>query len=104
MAAVRLTEVLQPEKRESVMEAFYYAGIPVALWMRPEAENIDCAEELQNICNACNSWSDLPKVIKQKRSEAWEQDIDIHIGNHLSLLWDDPNIVPPITKLEMLES
>ncbi|MCL2928516.1 MAG: serine protease [Trichodesmium sp. MAG_R01] len=106
VVAVKLTEVLPSEtkKRTLIMMAFHDAGIPVALWMRPEAENIDCAEELQNICNACNSWSDLPKVIKQKRSEAWEQDIDIHIGNHLSLLWDDPNIVPPITKLEMLES
>ncbi|ABG50995.1 peptidase S1 and S6, chymotrypsin/Hap [Trichodesmium erythraeum IMS101] len=104
VAAVRLTEVLQPEKRESVMEAFYYAGIPVALWMRPEAENIDCAEELQNICNACNSLSNLPKAIKAKRSEAWEQDIDRHIGNHLSLLWEDPDIVPPVNELRMLES
>ena len=104
VAAVRLTEVLQPEKRESVMEAFYYAGIPVALWMRPEAENIDCAEELQNICNACNSLSNLPGTIKAKRSEAWKQDIDRHIGNHLSLLWEDPDIVPPVNELRMLES
>jgi hypothetical protein len=108
VVAVKLTEVLPSEtkKRTFIMMAFHDAGIPVALWMRPEAENLNCAEELQNICNACNSWSDLPKVIKQKRSEAWEQGLDTHIGNHLSLLWDDPDIVPPVTvkKLEMLES
>ncbi|MCL2934721.1 MAG: serine protease [Trichodesmium sp. MAG_R03] len=104
VVAVRLTEVLPPEKQESIMTTIYHAGIPVVLWMRPEAENLDCGRELTNICNACNYWSDLPKAIKQKRSEAWEQELDTHIGNHLSLLWDDPNIVPPVTKLEMLES
>ena len=106
VAAVRLTEVLQPEKRESVMEAFYYAGIPMALWVRPgEAENIDsCEEALTNICNACKCWSNLPKAIKAKRCESLQEDLDTNIGNHLSLLWDDPNIVPPVKELRMLES
>ena len=106
VVAVRLTEVLQPEKRESVMEAFYYAGIPMALWVRPgEAENIDsCEEALRNICNACNCWSNLPKAIKAKRCESLQEDLDTNIGNHLSLLWDDPNIVPPVKELRMLES
>ena len=107
VVAVKLTEVLPSEtkKRTLIMMAFHDAGIPVALWMRPEAKNLgSCDEALTNICNACNSWSDLPKVIKQKRCEVRQQELDTHIGNHLSLLWDDPNIVPPITKLEMLES
>lgn len=107
VVAVKLTEVLPSEtkKRTFIMRAFHDAGIPVALWMRPEAKNLgSCDEALTNICNACNSWSDLPKVIKQKRCEVRQQELDTHIGNHLSLLWDDPNIVPPITKLEMLES
>ena len=106
VVAVRLTEVLQREKRESVMEAFYYAGIPMALWVRPgEAENIDsCEEALTNICNACNCWSNLPKAIKAKRCESLQEDLDTNIGNHLSLLWDDPNIVPPVKELRMLES
>lgn len=106
VVAVRLTEVLQREKQESIMKAFYYAGIPVALWVRPgEAENIDsCEEALRNICNACNCWSNLPKAIKAKRCESLQEDLDTNIGNHLSLLWDDPNIVPPVKELRMLES
>ena len=106
VVAVRLTEVLQREKRESVMEAFYYAGIPMALWVRPgEAENIDsCEKALRNICNACKCWSNLPKAIKAKRCESLQEDLDTNIGNHLSLLWDDPNIVPPVKELRMLES
>ena len=105
VVAVRLTEVLQPEKRESVMEAFYYAGIRVALWVRPgEAENIDCGKELTDLCNACNCWSNLPKAIKAKRCKSLQEDLDTNIGNHLSLLWDDPNIVPPVKELRMLES
>ena len=86
-------------------QAFYYAGIPVALWVRPgEAENIDCGKELTDLCNACNCWSNLPKAIKAKRCESLQEDLDTNIGNHLSLLWDDPNIVPPVKELRMLES
>ncbi|NET76848.1 trypsin-like peptidase domain-containing protein [Okeania sp. SIO1F9] len=99
--AVRLTEMLQAEKRESIMEAFYYAGIPVALWMRSEAENLDCCEALKGVCQTCNCWSKLPEAIKAKRYEAWEAEVDTHIGNHLSLLWDDPNLVPPVQQLRM---
>ncbi len=101
VVAVRLTEVLQAEKQESIMAAFYYAGIPVALWMRPEAENLECCESLKNVCQTCTCWLKLPETIKAKRSEAWEEDIDTHIGNHLSLLWDDPNLIPPVQQLRM---
>lgn len=101
VVAVRLTEVLQAEKRESIMEAFYYAGIPVALWMRPEAESLECCEALEDVCNTCNCWSKLPRAIKTKRYEAWDKEDDKDIGNYLSLLWDDPNLVPPAQQLRM---
>jgi hypothetical protein len=106
VVAVKLTEVLPSEtkKRTFIMRAFHDAGIPVALWIRPEAKNLDCGNALTNICNACDCWSQLPKILQKKRCEVRQQELDTHIGNHLSLLWDDPNIVPPITKLEMLES
>lgn len=53
------------------MEVFYYVGIFMVLWVRlGEVENIDfCEEVLRNICNVCNCWLNLFKVIKVKCCE-----------------------------------
>lgn len=101
--AVRLIELLQASKRGSVMEAFYYAGIPIAFWMRSGAENLGQGT-LQEIYQNCTCWSQLPGAVREKRSEAWEEEDETHIGNHLSLLWDDPNLVPPKHLLQLPES
>jgi len=99
VVAVRLKEVLQASKQQSIMETFYYAGIPVALWIRSEAESLMCNGELDKICQSC-CWNELPKSIRNQRYEAWEKESDTHIG-HLSLLWDDFNLVPPAQQLGM---
>jgi hypothetical protein len=84
-------EILQESHRENVMEAFYYAGIPLAIWVR-EAENFECQETLENICHQCNL-ENLSAHLKEKRRTDWRK--PNHIGNHLSLLWDDYQLVPP---------
>ncbi len=84
-------EILRESHRENVMEAFYYAGIPLAVWVR-EAENFECQETLENICHQCNL-ENLSAHLKEKRRTDWGN--PNHIGNHLSLLWDDYQLVPP---------
>jgi len=70
-------------------------GIPVALWFR---EHPDCClnaqdvkQEMKKIISG-GTLADLPGLVKTKRMESREKG---DIGNHLTLLWDDPNRLPP---------
>lgn len=92
LVAVRLAEIMQSSDQEDTMDALYSAGIPLALWIRSEAEGLECDEVLDNICRCC-CWYELPEAIRQKRLKARKE--KDHIGNHLSLLWDNPKLVPP---------
>ncbi len=90
-------EILPQSDRENVMEVFYSAGIPFALWVR-ESKSSNCQETLADICQNCKL-ENLSSHIREKRREAWGN--PNHIGNHLSLLWDDCHLVPPNHLLEM---
>ncbi|WP_281062913.1 hypothetical protein [Limnoraphis robusta] len=88
-------------KSEQIMLILLETGIPLALWLRQKPEGLDCcATALDNIICQCNL-EKLPHHIKVSRRQAWEEESDTHIGNHLSLLWDDFNLVPPAQQLEM---
>jgi hypothetical protein len=92
-----MLEILRESDREKVMEAFYYAGIPLALWVR-EAENFNCQETLEDICKQCQL-ENLSARLKEKRHDDWGK--TNQIGNYLSLLWDDYKLVPPNHLLKM---
>ncbi len=92
VVGARLSAPIPKAKLELIMQAFYFAGIPIALWLREEANNLNlnCCQELNNICQGC-CLKKLPKNIKSKRHTDWK---NVGIGNHLSLLWDDFDLVP----------
>lgn len=92
IVAVRLNEVIQKSKLEWVIEAFLETGIPLALWMRKETEEVSCSEALEKICKNCHCLDELSEEIKKQSAEAMTQ--TSHIGNCLSLLWDNPTLVP----------
>lgn len=92
IVGMRLTVAIPQDKLEPIMKAFYFAGVPIALWLREEANNVDCCQELNNLCQEC-FLERLPTNIKGKRYQDWQGDIN-GIGNHLSLLWDDFDLVP----------
>lgn len=90
----RLTNLSQETSLElkNILAILYETGIPLSLWIRPDAnQELNCQEQLESICQC--SLEKLPEIIKNKRSAAWLE--DNHIGNHLSLLWDDYQLVPP---------
>ncbi|MGD1806712.1 trypsin-like peptidase domain-containing protein [Dapis sp. BLCC M126] len=93
-----LKMAMRESKPEQTMNLLLEAGIPLALWLREKVEDVGC---LDNICQY--SLNMLREHIKTQRLDAWEQEIDTHVGNHLSLLWDDPNLVPPVQQLRMPE-
>ena len=92
VVGARLSAPISKAKLEFIMQAFYFAGIPIALWLREEASNLNCCQELNNICQEC-CLEELPRNIKNRRYQDWGADTNA-IGNHLSLLWDDFDLVP----------
>ena len=88
IVAVRLNKVIQKSKLEWVIAAFLETGIPLALWMRKEIEGLNCCQALEEICQDC-CLEELSENIKNRSRTT------PHIGNCLSLLWDDPTLVPP---------
>lgn len=88
IVAVRLNKVIQKSKLEWVIAAFLQTGIPLALWMRKEIEGRNCCQDLEEICQK-SVLEQLSEEIKNKSNKTPDT------GSCLSLLWDDPTLVPP---------
>ncbi|MCH2247184.1 MAG: serine protease [Crocosphaera sp.] len=91
-------KLLKAEDRQEVMQVLYEAGIPFALWVR-EHQNVNCQETLDKLCQQC-TLNNLLSNIKEQRYNAWRGKEALHIGNHLSLLWDDATLVPSKSTLD----
>lgn len=91
LIAVYFTNVIQVEQLEKVV----LGGIPLALWIREQPSNhnqITIAQQLKNFLTATNERNllkDLPYQVKRERGKGQP------ISQHLCLLWDDPNLLPP---------
>jgi V8-like Glu-specific endopeptidase len=81
------------EKCDCVSDLFELASeetvLPLALWSRdPQFQN-HLTEVLDGIVRH------LPDRIQQERATAFKSQIKPVLGHHLSLVWEDPKIVPP---------
>lgn len=99
--SIRFTNAIQDKKSlKSIMAAFYKHGIPLAFWFRQDIQCVNFKqEELDSIYQA-NCLTKLVTIIKNQRYAAWGE--ENHIGNHLSLLWDDADLLPPTSLLREL--
>lgn len=95
---VRLTGALREPMSERTMQILLEAGVPLALWLRQTAGEA-CGEAWGGVCSC--DLRGLPERIKSQRADAWEREDESHIGKHVSLLWDDPQLVPPVKLLEL---
>lgn len=68
-------------------------ALPVALWSR-RCELSHCIDDILD-CQV----GQLPERIFQERFDSLTAD-DNHIGHHLTLVWEDPNIMPPSLQLD----
>ncbi|NEZ54306.1 serine protease [Adonisia turfae] len=93
----KLIKVCTDESYPDVFGAVMAAGIPAAVWLRSDAfcAELDAVDKVDQLL-ACKMTT-LPDVVKQVRADAIANASaeDAHIGHHLSLLWDDPNLVHP---------
>jgi hypothetical protein len=79
--------------KNSAFAVLQEAAIPVALWLRQTLPALDCVAEVDQLLNCCIH--DIPEVVKQKRGDAWTEELDCHIGHHLALMWEDCDRLPP---------
>ena len=86
--AVKIRKNFSEEKQPGTL--IYRSGIPFAFWIRPECPRDDNQSiVLDEIIESC-CLKAVPGRVKDKRSPSGN-----HIGRHLCLLWDDPNLFPP---------
>ncbi len=79
----------------SILLEFLRAGIPVALWPRISGENTGNADEMHtqiHVLISPDNVCKLPALIYEQRCQAGHD--SIHIGNNLTLLWDNPERLP----------
>lgn len=72
-------------------------GSPVFLWQRYALHH--CLPQWQSLLQ--HPIAQLPEAVTLERERAWEdQNPLMQLGSHLTLLWDDPNRLPPDVAVE----
>jgi hypothetical protein len=69
-------------------------GMPLAVWGRCNFEHSSNEALLTNVLRECQL-EQLPQAVRQCRQQSRRHSSTNHIGHHLSLLWDDPDLIPP---------
>ncbi|MBV6626582.1 MAG: hypothetical protein KI793_27205 [Rivularia sp. (in: Bacteria)] len=94
ITALKLIKSPSPEVFPKILAAINKSAIPVALWIREELQHSNIREEIDELLKC--SIMKLPERVKEKRLQASVAiDKQTHIGNHISLLWENPYILPP---------
>lgn len=94
--AVRIMAVFKQKEPGTLL---LKTGIPIALWLRQQLPEITNQSVLDNILKDC-CLEKVPGKVKQERINAFGcEPPESHIGRHLCLLWDDPNLLPPTQNL-----
>jgi hypothetical protein len=81
---------LSNSDRDGLLKAIHSAGTPIVIWSRCEVTNLKNPHHFDALLE--KPLQELSARIKEQRLAA---DHDMHLGNHLVLLWDDPNRIPP---------
>lgn len=85
-------KLMKPPSKE-FFQVMDQTAIPVALWIRQELQNLNFQVELDQLLQC--SITELPERVKQKRLDDFPDASEQRIGHHLSLLWENPHILPP---------
>lgn len=78
----------------SVFSFILQFGFPLAIWGRCNLSETKNEVELDRLLQAA-CLEKLPDSVRQVRQQCHGKAENCHIGHHLSLLWDDPELVPP---------
>ncbi len=85
-----------PIDTEAMCYELLDSGLPLAIWPRENLLNNAHTADLTALL-AASRLENLPQDVQHKRHETRrsKNTPDSHIGHHLSLLWDNPHLVPP---------
>ena len=93
-SAVGLHVTQMPTDVEELCYELLESGLPLAVWQRRELSATAQGQDWSDLLSSC-CLDKLPIRAKDERHSARRKPIEKHIGHHLSLLWDDPRLVPP---------
>ena len=91
-------------ERSHILSSMISAGIPVALWPKKQIDSLSeksIREAYNSLLLKCD-FSALPIIIWHKRLDALKE--KQRLVHYLTLLWDDPNRLPPDAKAEPLRA
>ena len=85
------------------------AGIPIALWPRQHTNHPGTVSDLfkslllpDDLSTCLQNLSELPQLVWKERVQAVPKN-EHHHGHHLTLLWDDPQRLPPGSPAQALK-
>ncbi|NEO70411.1 effector-associated domain EAD1-containing protein [Moorena sp. SIO3H5] len=80
---------------DQILKVIDRTAIPVTLWLRQNNfTTINCQQALEQLLNC--QINQLPEKVKEQRLQAFPKgNKQEHIGHHLALLWEDPDLLPP---------
>jgi hypothetical protein len=95
------------DNKQGVFRMALRAGIPILFWPKSLPRNPDqtehFCEELDQLLGRYKP-TELPDALfKQRWEAALHKEGEHHLGRCLTLLWDDPNRIPPTGKLVQIE-
>jgi len=93
---LKLLKAPKLESGASIFRLISGLGIPLAVWCRTDLKTTTNEAELDRVLGACCLES-LLNTVKRERRASHQRPVKSHIGHHLSLLWDDPDLIPPKT-------
>lgn len=94
IVAVPPSDFADPAVHADLIQEAVDDGMAVGLWLRRQSDAVDAAAELRKLVNV-PCLDQLPgKLLKLRKLPAARRDPH-HLGNHLTLFWDDPGRVPP---------
>jgi hypothetical protein len=85
-----------PVDTENLVYELLDHGLPIAIWSRTNLAESAHRTQVKALLESC-CLETLPSKVKDKRAETRRprNKKELHIGHHLSFLWDDPHFYPP---------
>ena len=91
----------KPEDLNDLFRLLLKYGIPIAIWSRYHQKYEQHHQEINKIVTDCQgNIQKLTEIIGERRIIESPEDENIEkLGHHLSLLWEDPHLIPPFASL-----
>ncbi|MEI6332357.1 MAG: hypothetical protein WCP16_24205, partial [Pseudanabaena sp. ELA645] len=99
---IKISCILEESAQRDLFDVLIDSATPIAVWLRKDIRECDRESKLDCLLTSGNLET-LPEYIRKEREEAYIcDDPEEHFGNHLVLLWEDPNRLTPDVMARLL--